>query len=317
MPFQSQAQWRWAFATNQSFAREWAKMTPGGKRAFLMLAKRVGTKAAMDSYAVAHKHLPGKHDQSSHGHRGAVGGAFRAAYTAARAEGKPHNEAWNAGKHAAEGVREQMRVEKRTAATTNGKIQSNYSKQELQDAIAHNKNRIISLQQQRADLQKKLKEEQEIIAHGGKIPKKLYSTEETLQGVEADLQRSQQSLHEWQQLKPKKEESPQSAEANPLRSGERDTWGSELASQMVSLNKQRVDSQQELPKNRNTQKYQRIQMENQRNNARFSRQAEDLFIAEHAKRNPELINNPEYRAQVDRVRALQQQREENYNKAIS
>ena len=67
------------------------------------------------------KHMPGKHNQSSHGHRGAVGGAFRSAYTAARAGGKTHSEAWNAGKHAAEGVREQMRVEKRAQAAANPK----------------------------------------------------------------------------------------------------------------------------------------------------------------------------------------------------
>ena len=67
------------------------------------------------------KHMPGKHSQSAHGRRGAVGGAFRSAYTAARAGGKTHSEAWNAGKTAAEGVREQMRVEKRAQAAANPK----------------------------------------------------------------------------------------------------------------------------------------------------------------------------------------------------
>jgi hypothetical protein len=46
MPFQSQAQWRWAFATDQEFAHRWAKMTPGGKRRFALLAKRKRTKAS-------------------------------------------------------------------------------------------------------------------------------------------------------------------------------------------------------------------------------------------------------------------------------
>lgn len=50
MPFRSQAQWRWAFATNQDFARQWAKETPGGKRKFVKLAKKVGFKSAIDSY---------------------------------------------------------------------------------------------------------------------------------------------------------------------------------------------------------------------------------------------------------------------------
>jgi hypothetical protein len=31
MPFRSQKQWRWAFATGQRFARRWARKTPGGK----------------------------------------------------------------------------------------------------------------------------------------------------------------------------------------------------------------------------------------------------------------------------------------------
>lgn len=166
MPFQSQAQWRWAFATNQPFAREWAKMTPGGKRAFLMLAKRVGTKAAMDSYksnipdnpalwrrAIAaakrrfdvypsayanawavqwykkqggtwsseketHKHLPGKHDQSSHGRKGRAGQAFRAAYVSARADGKTHHQALQEGKQASAAVRDAARAERASAATT-------------------------------------------------------------------------------------------------------------------------------------------------------------------------------------------------------
>ena len=51
MPFQSQQQWKWAFATNQDFAKRWAKETPGGKRKFLKLAKKVGFKSAIDSYA--------------------------------------------------------------------------------------------------------------------------------------------------------------------------------------------------------------------------------------------------------------------------
>jgi len=50
MPFRSQSQWKWAFATNQDFAREWAKETPGGKRKFVKLAKKVGLKSAIDSY---------------------------------------------------------------------------------------------------------------------------------------------------------------------------------------------------------------------------------------------------------------------------
>jgi hypothetical protein len=48
MPFQSQAQWRWAFATGKPWAREWAKLTPGGKRKFIKLRKRVGKTKAIE-----------------------------------------------------------------------------------------------------------------------------------------------------------------------------------------------------------------------------------------------------------------------------
>lgn len=46
MPFQSQAQWRWAFGTGQPFAEEWARLTPGGKRKYILLRKRAARKAA-------------------------------------------------------------------------------------------------------------------------------------------------------------------------------------------------------------------------------------------------------------------------------
>jgi len=55
MPFESQAQWKWAFANNQDFARSWAKETPGGKRKFAQLAKKVGFKAAVDQYTTSMK----------------------------------------------------------------------------------------------------------------------------------------------------------------------------------------------------------------------------------------------------------------------
>lgn len=55
MPFRSQAQWKWAFATNQDFARQWARETPGGKRKFTRLSKKLGMKAAMDEYMTAYK----------------------------------------------------------------------------------------------------------------------------------------------------------------------------------------------------------------------------------------------------------------------
>lgn len=55
MPFRSQAQWNWAFATDQEFARRWAKETPGGKRRFAKLAKRVGKKQAMKEYVDSFK----------------------------------------------------------------------------------------------------------------------------------------------------------------------------------------------------------------------------------------------------------------------
>ena len=32
MPFRSKAQWKWAFATKQKFARRWAHKTKGGKK---------------------------------------------------------------------------------------------------------------------------------------------------------------------------------------------------------------------------------------------------------------------------------------------
>jgi hypothetical protein len=47
MPFRSQAQWNWAFATDQEFAEEWARLTPGGKRRFELLRKRVAEKASI------------------------------------------------------------------------------------------------------------------------------------------------------------------------------------------------------------------------------------------------------------------------------
>lgn len=55
MPFRSQAQWKWAFATNQDFARKWARETPGGKRRFARLSKKIGMKAAMDEYMTTFK----------------------------------------------------------------------------------------------------------------------------------------------------------------------------------------------------------------------------------------------------------------------
>lgn len=41
MPFSSQTQWKWAFATGQPFARRWARETPGGKRKFRRLQRFV------------------------------------------------------------------------------------------------------------------------------------------------------------------------------------------------------------------------------------------------------------------------------------
>ncbi len=55
MPFRSQAQWKWAFATNQDFARQWARETPGGKRKFTRLSKQIGMKAALDEYMTSYK----------------------------------------------------------------------------------------------------------------------------------------------------------------------------------------------------------------------------------------------------------------------
>lgn len=59
------------------------------------------------------KHLPGKHNQASHGHKGPAGSASRAAYTAARAGGASHREALDKGKLASQQIREQMRTERR------------------------------------------------------------------------------------------------------------------------------------------------------------------------------------------------------------
>jgi hypothetical protein len=67
------------------------------------------------------KHLPGRHDQSSHGRPGRVGSAFRGAYSAARAGGATHREAWNQAKTAAEQVRETIRAEKRADLIANPK----------------------------------------------------------------------------------------------------------------------------------------------------------------------------------------------------
>jgi hypothetical protein len=121
MPFQSQAQWNWAFATNQPWARDWAKHTPGGKRRYALLRKRVSKKAKnipnnptlwkraiaqakrkFDVYPSAYanawasrwyaqrggtwsseskdayKHLPGQHNQQSHGRSGRGGGGMSA-----------------------------------------------------------------------------------------------------------------------------------------------------------------------------------------------------------------------------------------------
>lgn len=44
MPFESQAQWNWAFATGQPWARDWAKHTPGGKRKYALLKRRASAK---------------------------------------------------------------------------------------------------------------------------------------------------------------------------------------------------------------------------------------------------------------------------------
>jgi hypothetical protein len=41
MPYRSQAQWRWAFATKQKFARRWGKESKG---TFKRLPKRVRRK---------------------------------------------------------------------------------------------------------------------------------------------------------------------------------------------------------------------------------------------------------------------------------
>lgn len=41
MPFKSKKQWRWAFATHKSFAREWAHKS----KPFKTLPKRKGSKA--------------------------------------------------------------------------------------------------------------------------------------------------------------------------------------------------------------------------------------------------------------------------------
>jgi hypothetical protein len=67
------------------------------------------------------KHLPGRHDQSTHGRPGRVGTAFRGAYSAARAEGKTHVEARNQAKTAAEQVRQTIRNERRAEREANPK----------------------------------------------------------------------------------------------------------------------------------------------------------------------------------------------------
>lgn len=74
MPFRSQAQWNWAFATDQEFADEWAKLTPGGKRRYELLRRRVEKKQSL-------KHLPGKHDQRKHGRDGGGGSGGGSAST--------------------------------------------------------------------------------------------------------------------------------------------------------------------------------------------------------------------------------------------
>lgn len=66
MPFESQAQWDWAFATGQPWARDWAKHTPGGKRKYALLKRRASAKR--------YKHLPGQHNQQAHGRSGRGGG---------------------------------------------------------------------------------------------------------------------------------------------------------------------------------------------------------------------------------------------------
>jgi hypothetical protein len=58
------------------------------------------------------KHLPGKHDQSAHGRRGRVGGAFDTAYRAAREQGLSHSEARQEAKNAALIERQIIREEK-------------------------------------------------------------------------------------------------------------------------------------------------------------------------------------------------------------
>jgi hypothetical protein len=67
----------------------------------------------VDTTRTRKKHLPGKHDQRTHGRRGRAGTAFANAYVSARQEGKPHRDALADAKTAAEQVRQQMRDEKR------------------------------------------------------------------------------------------------------------------------------------------------------------------------------------------------------------
>jgi hypothetical protein len=58
------------------------------------------------------KHMPGKHDQSTHGRRGRVGQAYNSAYRQARADGANHVDARQAAKSAAADERVKIRDEK-------------------------------------------------------------------------------------------------------------------------------------------------------------------------------------------------------------
>jgi hypothetical protein len=65
MPFQSRAQWRWAFANKKSFAKKWAHQTTG-------TSKR-GTKAGKKAYGK----LPSKKRTSSRRTRSSRSGRRR------------------------------------------------------------------------------------------------------------------------------------------------------------------------------------------------------------------------------------------------
>ena len=150
------------------------------------------------------KHLPGKHDQSTHGKPGRVGSAFRGAYSAARAGGASHVEARNQAKTAAEQVRQTMRGEKREqVAKRAAQPESNYTKAQIQDFVKSQRGYLARLEADRNLVLARM--EYEVgEGPGYKRPKQIQDPKVSLNEVDAKIERAKLDLAELEGLKPKR-----------------------------------------------------------------------------------------------------------------